>query len=329
MEYLDLDFSNKSTPSQNLIVSAYWSDSSEGGPWDASLQKSGVNDRIEVGILDKRPALQEDKITFGGALCVIGESHTLKETLFSVFARHMIAPGYYQGSFKAPNGLHPTFKLQIEGTEPPSEECGLHAYFTLPKTFFVDRYAIAEKVPPYGVESNSRLDSTWNFKNWAVQGESDLEAPEWAQSRWGSVVMLEIETEDLEKDGSVTVELPLHLRYLEPEKGKESAIASLPWPMVFWACRAEGQDLSHNNPFDRRALGYDFMFGPYTVYHHLSPSTADDNGTFSTITVPILNLDQAMAVKAGTAILVIAGFLYVAVKIFLNMGKKGKFVKVE
>ena len=110
----------------------------------------------------------------------------------------------------------------------------------------------------------------------------------------------------------------------------------MPWPIVFWACPPPHSSSSTNdnkaakNPFTRQLLGYDndnhnqndeidTSFPPDTVFYHLLPrplehiNTTDehlaqdnqDNQLFLHLKVPVLDLDRADWVEAGTTAVVI------------------------
>ncbi|KAF8476882.1 PIG-X [Kalaharituber pfeilii] len=316
-DYLDIDYHEKSAVPQGFTISAYWS-SSPDGPWDTTVQKLAQDHRVEVGIFDQRPSISEEKLSFGGILTVLGESEELKPTLFSFQTRHFRSAGVFSGSFKEPTGLHPKFLLRVAAGKAPSEECALHAYFTLPKTFFVDKYQLSDP---------QLLKSLGLHRLKGLYGEADLEAPAWTQSRWGSSVLLEIE--DPAETGLTDVELPLHLRYLEPISGSEYIKQDMPWPVVFWACSSHAWEKFHISPFDRIHLGYEHMFENDTAYYHLSPKLPEGGSTYSSLQVPVMNLDYAVSIKFGTAVVVGIGFLYITLKVIMASLKKKKITKVE
>lgn len=146
-----------------------------------------------------------------------------------------------------------------------------------------------------------------------VSGETDLEAPDWVVKKWGSTVLLEL----LKPQGRSAwhVDLPLHLRYLSPshEDGGMTTV-EVPWPAVFWACEAEDGLKMSVNPFDRTNLGYDGLFGPKTMFYHLSP---ESNGTLiEKMEVPVLNMAYAPYVESGTVTAVLLGFLWICWKLW-------------
>ena len=65
-------------------------------------------------------------------------------------------------------------------------------------------------------------------------------------------------------------------------------------------------------------LGYDGLFGPRTLFYHLSPSPPSlagdgkaDGKLVNTLDVPVLDLDRSRFVEVGTAMGVLMGFAWV------------------
>lgn len=70
------------------------------------------------------------------------------------------------------------------------------------------------------------------------------------------------------------------------------------------------------NPFDRTNLGYDGLFGPRTMFYHISPQeSVAGEGLVETIPVPVLDLEKAWYVESGTILAVVMGFAWVAWKL--------------
>ena len=316
-DYIDFDYHAQAQPSQALTISAYWHRSPEehDGIWeDHKIQQLNEGHRAEIGILEQQPSALEGKLSYSGLLTVLGENQELKPTLFSFPARHQQHPGTYSGSFKEPSGLHPKFSLKITPERPPTEHCSLNAYFSIPKDFFIDRYQLED-------EKLMASLGLWELK--ALYGETDLEAPVWTQSRWGSSALFELDPNKVDETGRVDVELPLHLRYQEPKYFVQYTSVKMPWPTVFWACQGQSEEPRyHTNPFERAHLGYDELFPRDTSYHHLSPV----NGvTYSSVKVPVLDMKHAQLVKMGTAGVVAIGFFYIIVKVVRSlMSRKSK-----
>ena len=113
--------------------------------------------------------------------------------------------------------------------------------------------------------------------------------------------------------------IPLHLRYMTPTAGGYQQ-ASLPYPVVFWACSHSSYSSSSSsdgdaswkptgNPFDRRYLGYDDSFAADTVFYHVEPqvatSEAGNEGLTLSMSVPVLDMDKAWYVEPLTAVVVL------------------------
>jgi hypothetical protein len=228
--------------------------------------------------------------------------------MFTFPSRHFRSPASYSLTTPQPTGLHPKLQIDISPSrhlKSPGEDCTLNAYFKLPRGLFVDKYQLSS--------ANPQLLSSLKIKRLRnVSGEADLEAPVWGSNRWGSSVLVEVDPEQT-TDTGLTVELPLHLRYLEPKNSTESEMR-FALPSIFWACRSEEWSKMGNSPFDRMHLGWEHLFPEQTMYYHLSP--AED--AWKTIRVPVLDLQHAMIVKVGTVTVILGGFLWVCWKIFAS-----------
>jgi hypothetical protein len=76
----------------------------------------------------------------------------------------------------------------------------------------------------------------------------------------------------------------------------------------------------NNNPFDRQHLGYDALFSPNTIYYHFEPraNAAEKAASLvSSLDVPVLNLNEARWVEAGTAVAVVMGTAWVMWKLVM------------
>lgn len=304
-------------------MSAFWSSRE----WDIDLAKSQPNNRLELGILSIEKAQEIEEISLGGFLMVVGEDAKPSPTLFAFPARHHPSSSTFTISFLQPTGLHPTLELEISSGKPPNDEqtCSLLAYFTLPRTIFADKYQLSD---PLFLESKNLTNIHY------ISSPVDLEAPEYAMKLWGSSLLLELAPPAQGLDESWTSQIPLHLRYLTPTSNTSGqAPIEAPFPVLFWACVAEEGSKFPINPFDRVNLGYDGLFGPKTMFYHLSPtSEAVDGRLLNTISVPVLDLDRSNNVEWGTAIVVVLGFAWVMwslVKVWLKHGYGTKVQKNE
>lgn len=206
----------------------------------------------------------------------------------------------------------------------PAQECTLNAYFALPRELFVDKYQLSP--------TNHQLLESLNIKQLrGVSGETDLEAPVWASSRWGSTVLVEVDHTAPATQGNdlLEVQLPLHLRYLEPKNASSFSEFRFSHPAVFWACQSELWSKMASSPFDRLHLGWEHWFPEQTMYYHLSP--AED--AWKAIEVPILDLQHATMIKVGTFVVIFGGFLWVCWKLlaaaFLGGGGGGREERVK
>ena len=195
--------------------------------------------------------------------------------------------------------------------EPHLEGCSLHTYLTIPSFLFPDRYQLSDLL----FLTSKNLHSVRS-----VYGETDLEAPDWAVSKWGSAVLVELAPPTKGHSNNQApwnAEIPLHLRYSGPSKnGKVKA--EVPWPVVFWACAAEEGTKLSVNPFDRLHLGYDGLFGPRTVFYHLNPDVLPIHGNetlLESLEIPVLSLDSSAWVDKGTAIVMTLGLVWVFAKL--------------
>lgn len=218
---------------------------------------------------------------------------------------------------------------------PADATCALHTYLTLPSSIFGDKYQLSTTDPLFLKSHNLAALR-------AVFGETDLEAPDWGVDRWGSNWLLELATPENPEEvtGEWNVTIPLHLRYLPPSKSGYRTI-QVPWPVVFWACTAEGGTKMGINPFDRVNLGWEGLFGPRTMFYQVHPGDNDDARLVEKITVPVLQLDEkqglfrSKTIELSTVVVIVLGFVWVLWKLGVvvssssSSGKKGKQGKTE
>lgn len=205
---------------------------------------------------------------------------------------------------------------------------------TLPSYLFIDKYAFSDPL---------FLDSHHLRALRSIAGETDLEAPDWVVGSWGSASLFEIQHPSLSATagnhspgGKWNVTIPLHLRYLPPNRRNGGVeVVDVPAPVVFWACHGEvsGSKMAVN-PFDRVNLGFDGLFGDRTVFYHVPAVPKVGGGEIvEKLRVPVLDLDAAEAwgMSLGTVVVVGLGSLVVAwwlVRIMLS-GRSMDVRKVE
>lgn len=273
--------------------------------------------RTEVGVLtrDEPASLEPHELGIAGHLAVMGQDQRPSATLFSFPSRHRHSEATFSSSFLQPTGLHPTLQIQVTSGRPPVQDsyCSPHAYLTLPRTIFADRYQLAD-------ELFLRSKNLTALRH--ITQPVDLEAPDYALKAWGSAVLLELAPPDTKANEPWTAEVPLHLRYLSPGPGGYTPI-EIPYPAVFWACTAEEGTKFPTSPFERVSLGYDGLFGPRTVFWHVDPQPKSGGRLTNTIKVPVLDTQKAGWVNIGSSVAILIGFGWLVWKLlvaYLRMG---------
>ncbi|MCJ1476894.1 protease B nonderepressible form [Lambiella insularis] len=303
-DYVDIDFD---TISQALTIITFHAGPPFSTGWTERISNLKGAVKAEIGVLANEPPKEPEELSLGGFLTTIGEDSKPSPTIFSFPARHHPSSSTYHAHFLTPTGLHPTLRLTFpSSTSPPSPSCFLHTHLTLPSILFPDKYQLSS--PLFLASKNLR-----HLRS--LSGETDLEAPDWAVDKWGSAMLLELAPPKVasSEGESWRADIPLHLRYLPPAESGV-AYADVPWPVVFWACTAEEGSKMSVNPFDRVNLGYEGLFGPRTMFYHLSPDLGRENETgrlVERLAVPVLATERAAWVEAGTVVVVLAGFAWV------------------
>lgn len=267
--------------------------------------------RVEIGILgrDAPPNLEAHQIGLSGSLIVLGSQTEPGPTIFSVPSRHREGAAKFGVRFGQPTGLHPTMQLDIESNKAPAApDCKPYAYLTLPKTIFIDRYQLADSL-----FLKSKNLTALQYTTAPV----DLEAPAYTTQTWGSSALVELRPPSSDKLLPWTAEIPMHLRYLKPAPAGEITV-EVPYPVVFWACPSSESLQTGVNPFDRTGLGYDDLFDPTTAFWHLTPYPTAGDRLLNTITVPVLKSGGMSWIETGTAAAVVAGFMWVLLKLTLT-----------
>ncbi|RMZ91216.1 hypothetical protein DV736_g1532, partial [Chaetothyriales sp. CBS 134916] len=329
---LDIDYDGMS---RTLTVTAFWSkppavlfdpigEWTTYDVWNVDIQRTGANERIEVGILNPSAAKDAYELQLSGLLTLVGEDDHPKPTRFHFPSRHhrmarsQSRAQQFTVSVAQPQGLHPTMEIQFSGDKgltapenrPEGSECALHAYLTLPSTVFVDEYAFKSNDPLFGESHGIQTTRV-------ITGETDLEAPDYVVDKWGSIVLLELRTDQSRVVNASKVTLPLHLRYLPPSANGTWSV-DVPWPVVYWACTAKEGINFGVNPFDRVNVGYDALHGPRTVFYHLDAKPAVGDRVVQRMKVPVYSLGSIDPgfVEVGTLLAIAVGFVWVVVQLW-------------
>lgn len=287
-------------------------------PFDKTKQEQH---RVEVGVLggDTPRGIEAHELGLAGFLTVLGQDKKPSATMFKFPARHQRVGGVsFRTKVLEPTGLHPTVRIEVDADGvknevPTGPECALHAYLTLPRTLFADKYQLSD--PLFLASKNI---TALRYMTQPV----DLEAPEYVTGQWGSATLLELSS-PATAGGPWTAEVPLHLRYLSPASGGYKDI-EVPYPAVFWACTTEEGTKFPSSPFERVNLGYDGLFGPRTVFWHVDPQPHEAGGRLmNKIRVPVLDVDKSQWVSTGTAVVVLIGFAWIVWKLLVVYLKTG------
>jgi PIG-X / PBN1 len=307
-----------------------WTQFTTYNAWTLSIDGQ-KGDKVEVGVLSSGKATDPQELQLSGVLTVVGEDDHPKPTLFSFPSRHHSLPTTQQAAqaytitFSQPTGLHPTMQISFPvasalfppTSKPKESTCALHTYLTLPNSLFADKYQLST--------TDSLFLASHNLVALrSISGETDLEAPDYVVKKWGSNLLLEVATPDVESkqrpQGSWNVTIPLHLRYRTPAAGGQAHV-DVPFPVVFWACTADDGTKFPVNPFDRANLGYDGLFGSRTMFYHLIPNPglpgSESKMLVETLMVPVLdtNIVSESWVEGGTVLTILFGFLWVVWKL--------------
>ncbi|KAG7290959.1 hypothetical protein NEMBOFW57_000965 [Staphylotrichum longicolle] len=227
--------------------------------------------RTEVGILstDKPQTLEPHEIGISGLLTVLARTRSPRQPCSASRPATATPSRPSQPSFSPQRAsIQPCNSVWLLTAPIAGGQLHPYAYLTLPRTVFADKYQLSD---PLFLASKNLTALRYSTQ------PVDLEAPEYVMTQWGSSVLLQLapprserETKAKADEGEWTAEIPLHLRYLSPEKGGYSAV-DVPYPAVFWACEAGEGVAFPPNPFEKGNLGYDGLFDEGTVFWHVEP----------------------------------------------------------
>jgi hypothetical protein len=342
-DYVDADYDSIS---HALVLKAFWSKSHlPNQQWIEThhLPSKSDGSALEVGVLTNEKPDDVEELKYSGFLTQVGKDrapctffplllscffympcHTnitlsiLAPVLFSFPSRHHPSLSTFATAFDQPTGLHPTLRVTLPAaaaSSPPSPPCHLHTYLTLPSTLFIDRYPL----------SDALFLRSHNLKALhALSGATDLEAPDYLTKTWGSDALFEVDTSTAQSGEDFEFTVPLHLRYLPPTNSTHGLRHTpVPDPVLFWACPAEEYGKFSSSPFERVNLGYDGLFGPKTLFYHVTPApSSGERELVQRLSVPVLDLDQAWYVEWGTVAAVLFGALLVGLPLVRVLGRE-------
>ena len=213
-----------------IQIRAIWASAPHDDGWrlDISAHEDAV---IEVAAFHEERGEDKDEHALGGVRGILGVDKELQPTLFTFPHRnHILSTAQLNTTLSPPYGSHPVLqtRLPVTALQAPandtldSESCKLHALYTLSNEVFVDKYQLAQ-LAQFQSGGLRQLSGVW--------GETDLENPSYKTKGWGSIVLVDVVEQDLS-----ALELPLHLRYLEPQIGGGARNVEILPPEIFWAC---------------------------------------------------------------------------------------------
>ncbi|KAJ6459784.1 PIG-X [Mycena vitilis] len=198
-----------------------------------------------------------------------------------------------------PHSFHPVFRTAISA--PGYTNCSLHLYYVLPAIVFVDPYELNDRGEAY----------TFQYA-----GPSNLELPVFAlPAAEHDPELLITVAQSLPEDGVLDVEVPLHVRYGATAKTSPPfEHTQLPWPSAFLVCSSTSaspptiQAPSARLPPMHPSLAASFAAAPSTSIVRLSPPPGAL--PFETIRTPVGSAADVRRVEIGTAVVVLAAFVY-------------------
>ncbi|KAF8558458.1 hypothetical protein OG21DRAFT_1455508 [Imleria badia] len=177
-------------------------------------------------------------------------------------------------SLQPQRGFHSTLST-ILALNPPDSVCSFFALYTFPRTIIIDRHELI----------NRRL----SFEFW---GESNLELPVFALDQTANSLLLINVTNARPKQ--VTVDIPVHARYDEPDMAQSITLSS---PTCFWACPPSGV---YPSPIANSAM--------LSSLAHFSVPSASSYHT--SLRVPVASRRDLFAVEMGTTTVILVSFLW-------------------
>ncbi|CAN6597999.1 hypothetical protein TRVA0_001S05160 [Trichomonascus vanleenenianus] len=287
----------------DLVIEVYWESRAQLAEelGISTMELPGGSGKMELGLLHYDKLVGEDEFRVKGLLRKLG-AKDYEKTMFFVSPKHRRSDVVFSADFHKPIGLHPRHEIAFSEVPqaPLPENCKLYAKYNIPKSLFLDKYQLADlDRTTTATAASGKLIALW--------GETDLEAPVWTVPGWGSEAVIEIYPK------SSQFEVPMHSRYEIPQESDSHVYHDMPYPNIFWACK--NPDPKQDSEYPR--LGYDSLFPQDTVFFHLKP-----NGTISEYSIPVAPLARYVSVQEGTVTVILAGFLWLLVKVLLNIWKR-------
>lgn len=268
-------------PRNQIQLRALWAQSFHENGWHLNIT-SYEGSRIEIGVFERGSGEDKDEHALEGVRMVLGEHDDFEPTMFTFPHRHhVLKSGLIKTELHPANGSHPVMLTHLPSSSVKGlvdrtidyETCQLHALYTLPKEVFVDKYQLTQ-FAQFKSGGIKEVRGIW--------GETDLEDPAYKTPAWGSLLLIDVP----KSTKATTLELPLHLRYMEPVIGGGKTEVDLLPPELFWACE---------NTVEGRFPSQSFANKKISICHHLERLVAPFFGrsfpsTQSSIILTIMSL---------------------------------------
>ncbi|KAG2173224.1 hypothetical protein INT43_004598 [Umbelopsis isabellina] len=210
-------------------------------------------------------------------------------------ATHTIAPAA---------GFHPHIYTNITFKHPPSRlDCIFDIIYIIPREAFVDA---------------NQLTDLKLSKHLVVLNESDLEAPA-ERVRGGNLVAVRYEAEDylMSLGKEVTIDLPLHMRYQQPDSLWTHQTVAIPVPKVGWTCSIEPYQKPNSIP-PLPSIDFHLERDSRTTFDEIESSVVGN----MTVSIPVGRTTDTNTVKIGTHVIVLFGALWIAWAIYSAVVKR-------
>jgi len=178
----------------------------------------------------------------------------------------------------------------------PAESCVLRLLLILPPDCFVDPFELAL----YG--------SSFQLSNF-----SNLEFPAHAISPNSSQLLIDAVLPDDLVDVSLSVEVPLHMRYPAPTRLSDFRRLNISGPAVFWDCR---ESKSMGRQKESMSL-LDFKLPRLTTESRLQSIPCAHADTHSEMSVPVARADHAEEIEFLTVSAVSLAFVYLVLVMWI------------